>query len=62
MKTLHAQRKTHTMFVSIFDKVQKILDKLSEAEPDDLKMYQPFPKLIYPVGKIRVLNKDVTIE
>ena len=37
MKTLHGQRKTHTLQVSIFDKVEKIREKLDELEPEDMK-------------------------
>jgi len=37
VKTLHGQRKTHTFQVSIFDKVEKIRDKLDELEPEDMR-------------------------
>lgn len=39
VKTLHGQRKTHTFQVSIFDKVDKIKEKLQELEPEDMQSY-----------------------
>jgi len=36
VKTLHGQRKTHTFQVSIFDKVEKIREKLNELEPEEM--------------------------
>ena len=34
VKTMHGERKTHNIEVSIFDKVELIIDKLNEIEPD----------------------------
>lgn len=39
VKTLHGARKTYSFRVSIFDKVEKIRDKLHEAQPDDFSSY-----------------------
>jgi len=39
VKTLHGARKKYTFTVSIFDKVSKIRDKLSEAQPDEFSSY-----------------------
>lgn len=61
VKTLHGQRKTHSFQVSIFDKIDKICDKLREVEPEDMKAYSQ-PRLVYPVGKIRILNLEDSIE
>ena len=61
VKTLHGQRKTHTFQVSIFDKVEKIRDKLDSLEPEDMRQY-PSPRLIYPMGKLRILDMNDTIE
>lgn len=47
--------------MSIFDKVEKICEKLSEVEPEQMLKY-PTPRLIYPMGKIRSLDFDQVIE
>ena len=51
----------HTLQVSIFDKIQKIVDRLCEEEPEEMKAY-PSPRLIYPMGRLRILNFEDTIE
>ena len=61
MKTLHGQRKTYTFQVSIFDKVDKIREKLHELSPEDIQSY-PTPRLIYPMGKLRILDMEDLIE
>ena len=60
MKTLHDDRKTHTVHVSIIDLVSKIKEKLQELDPV-VKKYQTV-KLVYPMGKIKVLGLDKTVE
>jgi len=37
--------------MSIFDKVEKINDKLREVEPEQMQNYAS-PRLVYPAGKI----------
>lgn len=61
VKTLHGQRRTHTFQLSIFDKVSKIRELLLEAEPEDMKGYTE-PRLVYPMGRIRILQMEDTIE
>jgi len=61
VKTLHGQRKTYTFQVSIFDKVDKIREKLHELSPEDIQSY-PTPRLIYPMGKLRILDMEDLIE
>ena len=39
IKTLHGERKTHKVNVSIIDLVSKIKDKLNEIEPEEMKKY-----------------------
>jgi len=39
VKTLHGKRLTHSIKVSILDKVEKIGEKLIEADPDELSAY-----------------------
>ena len=41
--------------------MEKIREKLSEVEPEDMKAYS-MPRLVYPVGKIRLLNMEDPIE
>jgi len=47
VKTLNGARKIYSFTVSIFDKVAKILEKLTEADPECMRDYK-FPKFIYP--------------
>lgn len=47
--------------MSIVDLIEKIKEKLEELEPDQMAMYQDF-KLVYPMGKIRILPLNQTVE
>ena len=61
VKTLHGDRKTHKVNVSIIDLVSKIKEKLCEIEPDHMKNY-PQVRLVHPMGQIKILPLDKTIE
>ena len=37
------------------------MKKLNEEEPQEMKQY-PAPRLVYPMGKLRILNLDDTVE
>lgn len=41
--------------------MSKIRELLLEAEPEDMKGYAE-PRLVYPVGRIRILRMDDTLE
>lgn len=61
VKTLHGERKTHKVNVSIIDLVSKIKEKLCEIEPEEMKKY-PLVKLVHPMGQVKILPLDKTIE
>ena len=60
VKTLHGSRVTHSIKVSILDKIEKIGEKLHELDPDELSQYNVL-NLVYPMGKIRNLPLDQTV-
>lgn len=49
------------MRISIFDKVEKIGDALTDLDPDELGKYQSL-NFIYPVGQVMTLANDQTVE
>ena len=57
IKTLHGERKTHKVDVSIIDLVSKIKEKLAEIEPEEMKKY-PNVKFVHPMGQIKILPLD----
>lgn len=61
VKTMHGKRTTHNIQVSIFDKVELIIEKLSEIEPDEMLKYYS-SRLLYCMGKLQTLKLDQTFE
>jgi hypothetical protein len=58
VKVFHGDRKVHAIRVSIIDKIRTIIDKLKEAEPQEMGCYYD-TKLVYPMGRLRNLNEDL---
>ena len=54
VKTLHGDRKTHSVKVSILDKIEKIAEKIAEIEPEAVGMFHGV-NIIYPMGKLQIL-------
>jgi hypothetical protein len=48
---MHGKRQTHKIEVSIFDKVELLIEKLSEIEPDEMLKYYS-SRLLYCMGKL----------
>lgn len=61
VKTLHGERKTHKVSVSIIDLVSKVKDKLAELQPEEMKMYQN-AKLFNPHDNMKLLPLNQTVE
>lgn len=58
---MHGKRETHKIEVSIFDKVELLIEKLSEIEPDEMLKYYS-SRLLYCMGKLQTLKLDKTFE
>ena len=56
---MHGHRATHRITLDINDPLEKIKERLYELEPDEMNQYCTL-KLIYPMGKLRVLALDQT--
>jgi|LakMenEpi03Oct11_1017367.scaffolds.fasta_scaffold03469_2 hypothetical protein len=54
---MHGKRETHKIEVSIFDKVELLIEKLSEIEPDEMLKYYS-SRLLYCMGKLQTLKLD----
>jgi len=59
VKTMHGTRKTHTLTVSILDKVSKLIELLTVIEPDDMQNYHT-TKFIYAMGALKTLDLEQT--
>ena len=60
VKTMHGKRKTHSIEVSIFDKVEVLMDKLLKLEQDEMVRYLSY-KLLYCMGKVQTLDLSKVI-
>lgn len=56
---MHGQRVTHTLQVSVLDKVEKLTELLILKEPDEIEQYLVI-KYVYPMGRIQTLDKEKT--
>ena len=54
VKTLHGNRSTHKITLSILDPLEKVKERLFEIEPAEMAQYRVV-KLIYPMGKLHTL-------
>ena len=48
---MHGERKTHHLEFSIMDKVGKVIEKLTEIEPQEMLKYYSF-RLLLPMGRL----------
>jgi hypothetical protein len=60
VKTMHGKRLTHLVELSIFDRVETIIDKLRKLEQAEMLQYISY-KLIYCMGKMNALDFKKTI-
>jgi len=52
---MHGKRLTHNIEVSIFDKVEVIIDKLIKLETEELVKYLSY-KFLFCMGKVQTLD------
>ena len=58
---MHGKRATHTVAVSIMDKVEKLQELLAKVEPEEMGGYHTV-KFVYPIGKLKALNLAKTFQ
>lgn len=57
---MHGKRLTHSVEVSIFDKVEVVIEKLLKLEQDEMVRYLSY-KLIYCMAKVTPLDLKKTV-
>lgn len=57
---MHGKRLTHNIEVSIFDKVEVIIDKLIKLETEELVKYLSY-KFLFCMGKVQTLDFNKSI-
>lgn len=57
---MHGKRLTHNIEVSIFDKVEVIIDKLIKLETEELVKYLSY-KLFFCMGRVQTLDFNKSI-
>jgi hypothetical protein len=55
VKTMHGKRLSHSIEVSIFDRVKTVIDKLMKIDQDDMVRYISY-KLLLCMGKMQALD------
>ena len=60
VKTMHGKRTTHSLEVSIFDKLEVVIDKLFKLEQNEMVRYFNY-KLLYCMSKVTPLDLKKTI-
>lgn len=60
IKTLHGTRPTHSIEVSIFDRLEIVIDKLFRIEKEEMLRYFSY-KLLHCIGKLTTLDLKKSI-